>query len=140
MHLRKMILVISVVFFVSCGGSDSNKAVSEPAEGQTEAVQQKSVSVEPEAAQQNTEKTIQEKPTEREVPIDRKGTWGKADRFAFLDNCVKSAKTSMGDEKANVYCSCVLEQVEGRYQTAEDALKLDVNEMMEMAKICMENL
>ena len=139
MHLRKMILVISVVFFVSCGGSDSNKAVSEP-EGQTEAVQQESVSVEPEAAQQNTEKTIQEKPTEREVPIDRKGTWGKADRFAFLDNCVKSAKTSMGDEKANVYCSCVLEQVEGRYQTAEDALKLDVNEMMEMAKICMENL
>jgi predicted metal-binding protein len=139
MHLRKMILVVSVVFFVSCNGSDSNKTVSEP-EGQTEAVQQESVSVEPEAEQQNTEKTIQEKPTEREVPVDRKGTWGKADRFAFLDNCVKSAKTSMGDEKAIVYCSCVLEQVEGRYQTAEDALKLDVNEMMEMAKICMENL
>jgi predicted metal-binding protein len=139
MHLIKMILVVSVVFFVSCNGSDSNKTVSEP-EGQTEAVQQESVSVEPEAEQQNTEKTIQEKPTEREVPVDRKGTWGKADRFAFLDNCVKSAKTSMGDEKAIVYCSCVLEQVEGRYQTAEDALKLDVNEMMEMAKICMENL
>ncbi len=64
--------------------------------------------------------------------------WAQKDKDAFNSNCVNGAKASMGDDKAKAYCSCMLDKIEVKYPNAEDAGKLDMNSMTEMAKDCLK--
>lgn len=137
-------LLLVGLSLASCGGSDAKKdsdtALEAPLEGST-IPKQESIS-EPEQLPVNAPKAetkIDEKKQEVVVPIDRKGKWGKSDRFAFLDNCVSNAKAKMGDIKAKEYCSCVLELVEAKYTSAADAANIDLKDMFDMAKSCMQN-
>ena len=137
------------LFFVglslaSCGGSDTKKdsdiVLETPLEDST-IPKQESIS-EPEQLPVNAPKAetkIDESKKEVVIPVDRRGKWGKSDRFAFLENCVSNAKVNMGEEKAKEYCSCVLELVEAKYTSAVDAANIDLKDMFEMAKSCMQN-
>ena len=49
------------------------------------------------------------------------GTWTAADRSTFLNECITSAKGSVGDEKAKIYCECMLYKVEVKFPNPEDA-------------------
>lgn len=52
------------------------------------------------------------------------GTWSAKDRSGFLEECINSVKAGVGEEKAKVYCECMLYKVEVRYTNAADAGKL----------------
>jgi hypothetical protein len=65
--------------------------------------------------------------------------WGSKDEDAFMESCVSGAKASMGASKAEAYCSCVLEKIEVKYPSAIDALKLNTEDMMQMAQDCLAN-
>ena len=144
MRLYMMGLLFVGFSLASCAGSDEKKdsdiVLETPLEDST-IPKQESIS-ESEQLHVNAPKAetkIDEKKQEVVVPVDRKGKWGKSDRFAFLENCVTNAKIKMGDEKAKEYCSCVLELVEAKYTSAVDAANIDLKDMFEMAKSCMQN-
>lgn len=145
MRLYMMGLLFIGLSLASCAGSDEKKnsdtVLEAPLEDSTIPTKQESIS---EAEQlpvtaPKAETKIDEKKQEVVVPVDRRGKWGKSDRFAFLENCVTNAKIKMGDEKAKEYCSCVLELVEAKYTSAVDAANIDLKDMFEMAKSCMQN-
>lgn len=144
MRLYMMGLLFVGLSLASCAGSDAKKdsdiILKTPLDDST-IPKQDSVS-ETEQLQINEPKAetkVDEKRQEVLVPVDRRGKWGKSDRFAFLENCVSNAKLKMGDEKAKEYCSCVLELVEAKYASAENAANMDLKDMFEMAKTCMQN-
>lgn len=64
------------------------------------------------------------------------GNWTSLEEDNFMESCVSGAKASMGSSKAKAYCSCVLEKIEVKYPTAMDALKLNTEDMMQMAQDC----
>lgn len=137
-------LLLVGLSLASCAGSDEKKdsdtVLETPLEDST--IPKQESNSEPEQLPVNAPKAetkIDEKKQEVMVPIDRKGKWGKSDRFAFLENCVTNAKIKMGEEKAKEYCSCVLELVEAKYTSAVDAANIDLKDMFEMAKSCMQN-
>jgi hypothetical protein len=137
-------LLLVGLSLASCAGSDEKKdsdiVLETPLEDST-IPKQESIS-EPEQLPVNAPKAetkIDESKKEVVIPVDRRGKWGKSDRFAFLENCVSNAKVNMGEEKAKEYCSCVLELVEAKYTSAVDAANIDLKDMFEMAKSCMQN-
>ena len=137
-------LLLVGLSLASCAGSDEKKdsdiVLETPLEDST-IPKQESIS-EPEQLPVNAPKAetkIDESKKEVVIPVDRRGKWGKSDRFAFLENCVSNAKVNMGEEKAKEYCSCVLELVEAKYTSAVDAANIDLKDMLEMAKSCMQN-
>ncbi|MEN9964635.1 MAG: hypothetical protein RL582_1730 [Bacteroidota bacterium] len=128
----------------SCGGSDAKK----DSEGVLDKPMEEEMIANPDSITEvqqapinevKAETKIDESKKEVVIPVDRRGKWGKSDRFAFLENCVTNAKIKMGDEKAKEYCSCVLELVEAKYTSAVDAANIDLKDMFEMAKSCMQN-
>jgi hypothetical protein len=144
MRLYMLGLLFVGLSLASCAGSDEKKdsdiVLETPLEDST-IPKQESIS-EPEQLPVNAPKAetkIDESKKEVVIPVDRRGKWGKSDRFAFLENCVSNAKVNMGEEKAKEYCSCVLELVEAKYTSAVDAANIDLKDMFEMAKSCMQN-
>ncbi len=49
------------------------------------------------------------------------GTWSAIDRSTFLSECIASAKDGVGEEKATIYCECMLYKVETKFPNAADA-------------------
>jgi hypothetical protein len=144
MRLYMMGLFCAALFLASCGGSDANK----DSEGVLDKPMEEEIIANPDSITEvqqapindvKAETKIDESKKEVVIPVDRRGKWGKSDRFAFLENCVTNAKIKMGDEKAKEYCSCVLELVEAKYTSAVDAANIDLKDMFEMAKSCIQN-
>ena len=54
------------------------------------------------------------------------GGWPKADKKAFLDNCVSEASRNMASSQAKKYCNCVLDDLMDDYDNPEDALNADL--------------
>lgn len=46
--------------------------------------------------------------------------WPSADRYSFISECIKTAKTAFSLDSARFYCYCMQEKVEARYPKAED--------------------
>jgi ABC-type phosphate/phosphonate transport system substrate-binding protein len=65
-----------------------------------------------------------------------KKEWAQADQDAFLTNCKSNAQKNP-DIDADKYCSCMLGKIMEKYPKADDASKMTMDEMMEMAKGCM---
>ena len=42
------------------------------------------------------------------------GKWDDTNQKAFLDKCVEGSTASMGSEKANSYCSCMLDKIQNQ--------------------------
>ena len=65
--------------------------------------------------------------------------WSAKDRDEYTKACVPGATTNLGsEEKAKTYCSCMLTKLEAKYSSADDAGKLDLSTMTEMAKECVK--
>jgi hypothetical protein len=144
MRLYTVVLLCVGLFLASCAGSDAKK----DSEGVLDKPMEEEMIANPDSIAEvqqapinevKAETKIDEMKKEVVVPVDRRGKWGKSDRFAFLENCVSNSKVKMGEEKAKEYCSCVLEMVEAKYTSAVDAANLDLRDMFEMAKNCMQN-
>lgn len=50
--------------------------------------------------------------------------WPSVERYAFITECVKSAKIGMSEDSARSYCYCMLEKIEKKYPTIEEAGKI----------------
>ncbi len=64
-----------------------------------------------------------------------KASWPESERKAFLDNCEREANPRMGG-KAKSYCNCMQVKIENKYPRPEDALKIGMKDMMDMARDC----
>jgi len=62
--------------------------------------------------------------------------WPKAERMAFMSNCVKEAEGAMGEDMATEYCFCMLGKVTEVYPKPEDALDMDMDQIKTMASDC----
>lgn len=63
------------------------------------------------------------------------GGWSKAEKDAFVDNCVPGASENP-EIDAEKYCNCMLDKVMEKYPKAEDADKVTMEEMFDMAQGC----
>lgn len=60
---------------------------------------------------------------QKEIKACLTGYWSGKDRNDFLTDCVNTAKTGMGEEKAKNYCECMLYKVEVKYPKSSDAVE-----------------
>ncbi len=59
---------------------------------------------------------------------EKKG-WSKEDRLEFITSCIGTAKSGMSEDSARHYCLCMLDRVQAKYSTAEEAGKLTAEEL-----------
>ncbi len=50
--------------------------------------------------------------------------WPSVERYSFIAECIKSAKVGMSEDSARSYCYCMLEKIETKYPTIEEAGKI----------------
>jgi hypothetical protein len=50
--------------------------------------------------------------------------WPSIERYSFISECIKTAKTSMSEDSARSYCYCMQEKIEKKYPTVEEAAKM----------------
>lgn len=67
---------------------------------------------------------------------EKKGAWPEASRKAYMDACVNSAKSTVG-EKAEEYCACTLEKMEAAYPDPSEAQNVTADEITKMAEECL---
>jgi hypothetical protein len=70
-----------------------------------------------------TEEDMQSPAFQKDIEECFGGTWGTEDRETFLDECVKTATTTVGAEKAQSYCECMLFKIEKAFPIATEAFK-----------------
>jgi hypothetical protein len=138
---KSLLFALLLMGFFSCAENKEEKMpeVSTPILVDTDTAQQNVVDAEP----TNETKVLEvmeenKKPIVNEVKIKSNG-WGKKDAFDFLAQCEKNAKKKMDDQKAVVYCECVLANMKLKYPNAADAEKIEVSDMLKLAKDCMDS-
>ncbi len=80
---------------------------------------------------------------EDETPVndDEKNTnytngWSNADERKFLNVCIPEAEKKVQSEVANKYCNCFLKKVKERYSTYDEADRMNMTEVNEIAAEC----
>lgn len=73
---------------------------------------------------------------------ERKG-WPSDDRYAFIDECIKTAKVDLPEHQARYYCYCMQERLEKRFPDVADIEKMadtlmDMPEVRKMATECVQ--
>lgn len=61
-------------------------------------------------------------------PGEKKG-WPSADRYAFISECIKTAKASLGEDSARFYCYCMQFKVEAKFPTVAAASSITAEDM-----------
>ena len=57
------------------------------------------------------------------------GTWNTENRAEFMSVCVSNAKSGIGEEKAKIYCECMMFKIEKAYPSYAEADKLTVEKL-----------
>ena len=72
------------------------------------------------------------------TPAATAQSWTQEDELEFINGCVDKAKARFGEEKAYVYCKCILAQVETKYAMDSTLIsKLsDTAQVAKMAQNC----
>jgi len=136
--MKKLMLpILALALLFSCKPKDSSSDKKDD-DDKKERVEKKSADYRDLDEEVTDEDNDVEDNDVEEMSSGTSGKWGSAEEDSFMKSCVDGAKNSMGASKAESYCSCVLEKIEVKYPSAIDALKMDVNDMMEMAKDCVE--
>ncbi len=63
--------------------------------------------------------------------------WPRAERVAFVNNCVSEAAGAMGQSMATEYCYCMLEKVSDAYPDPNDALGMSETQLEGWAEDCL---
>ena len=64
-------------------------------------------------------------------------SWSASDQKEFMDNCTPGASKSLGQAKANDYCSCMLTKIMQEYPKSSDASNMPKSRMSELATQCL---
>jgi hypothetical protein len=59
---------------------------------------------------------------------EKKG-WPSTERYSFISECIKEAKSGYSEDTARFYCYCMQETVEKKYPTIEQAAKITEADM-----------
>jgi len=60
---------------------------------------------------------------------EKKG-WPSSERYAFITECIKSARKGMSEDTARFYCYCMIFKMEEKYPTVEEAASLTEEKLM----------
>lgn len=77
-----------------------------------------------EEASNVTEADMRSEAWQKDVEACLVGNWTSKNRAEFMADCVKSAKTGVGEEKATTYCECMMYKMERYFPNYADAGKL----------------
>ncbi len=61
---------------------------------------------------------------------EKKG-WPSAERYAFIKECIGTAKVNLSEDAARYYCYCMQERLEIKYPTIAEAEKITEADMQE---------
>jgi hypothetical protein len=69
----------------------------------------------------------------QEAGEPKKKGWPSAERYGFITSCIREAKSNMSEDSARFYCYCMLDRVEKKYPTIEEASKITETDMQSAA-------
>jgi len=55
--------------------------------------------------------------------------WTTTDRTDFINSCIDEAKKGISEDKAKLYCNCMLSLIEGKYPEPADAVKISAADL-----------
>lgn len=64
--------------------------------------------------------------------------WTKKQIKEFVSNCEQHSSKLLGEEKAQIYCDCAVDEVAEKYNNYEDVKKAGILEVLKIAKNCKE--
>jgi hypothetical protein len=73
-----------------------------------------------------------------ETNSDNSKGWSKADQNKFITNCTQTASSSMGEERAEEYCTCMMKKIEKRYPNSSEVDQMTESEITKLAKTCVQ--
>jgi hypothetical protein len=65
----------------------------------------------------------------QEAGEPKKQGWPSVERYAFITECIKTAKVSLSEDSARYYCYCMQEKIEKKYPLIEEAGKITAADM-----------
>ncbi len=65
-------------------------------------------------------------------PAGEKKGWPSVERYAFLTECIGTAKVNMSADAARFYCWCMQEKLEKKYPRIEEASKITGEDMQSL--------
>lgn len=83
-------------------------------------------------------KKVTSHPNTRKVKRSASYKWTKEDEALFIGGCIGTAKTQVGQGKAESYCECMLSQLELRFVNMDSAMAnpMDTKELKQMVELC----
>lgn len=149
--MRKLTLWLLAAFlFASCDNLKAKNSSSEDdTEETTKKKKKKALDEEEESAdEESTTKKKKKSSDDEDVSEDEPGSdeettsdyakgWSNAEQKEFMDKCTEGTVSSMGQEKGEEYCSCMLDKLQKRYPKANDAQEMTQSEMTKLAKTCL---
>lgn len=63
-----------------------------------------------------------------QLQVEKKG-WPSDDRYAFISECIKTAKAGLGEDSARYYCYCMQFKIETKFPTVAAASAITEEDM-----------
>ena len=148
-----MLLLLAAFLFTSCDNlktKDSSKSEEDTEETTTKKKKKKALDDEEENAEDeptttkkkrsssDDEVADEENVNDDETTTDYVKGWSKAERRKFVSTCAEKASTNMGQEKAEEYCTCMMNKIEKRYPNSADVGQLTEDEVTKLALTCVQ--
>lgn len=153
--MRQLTLLLLAAFlFTSCDNlktKDSSKTDEDTEETTTKKKKKKALDDEEESEEEeptttkkkkrsssDDEVTDDESANDEETTSDYAKGWSKADRQNFVSTCAEKASSKMGQEKAEEYCTCMMNKIEKRYPNSADVQQLTESDITKLAMTCVQ--
>ena len=80
-----------------------------------------------------------ENPFNQKKNNNSSSNWSKDYTTKFISDCVNSSSGSLGNQKAQAYCSCMADKISKKYPNESDANKLTAQEVENLNGGCLDN-
>jgi maltose-binding protein MalE len=110
------VLFLSTAVLTSCGGKDEKKE---------------------DKKDDKKEEAKEEEETEEASDESTASLWSQEMKDAYLNSCIGTASSSMGEDVATTYCNCTLEKVIEKYPNPATMGNMDESTITELAAQCL---
>ena len=111
-----MILLIASCVVISCNNKKTTKE-----ESSTDTTKTKTTSTTDTKLQDNDKPTTDVTNNDANNNISTEMGWSEEGKTRFMYECETTAKPRVGATRANEYCNCMLEKLQGRYKSYAEA-------------------
>ena len=115
--MNKLLLwIVAACFFTACNNKKTTKE-----ESRTDTTKTKTTSTTDNKPQTDNDKPPTDVTNNDASNISTESGWVESDKTRFMYECETTAKQRVGATRANEYCNCMLDKLQGRYKSYAEA-------------------